>query len=106
MAKLFDMGIIDDTDRTEISAGKFGVVAVASFSAAGDNISLSTSEQLNLLLNIANNNLVALPGVDGKYSAVLTKQFEVSVGTTAGDRKINVITSSFIPGMTAIVEDE
>lgn len=41
------------------------------------------------------------PGLDGYYSNIPTKEFEVSVGG-APDRKIRVITSSLVPDMTAI----
>ena len=106
LGRLLTMGIIDDTTEAEIAAGKVGVIAIASFSGTGGNtdISLSASEQLTLLSNIANNNLVTLPGIAGKYSNVLTKEVEVTVGDTPVVRKINVITSSFVPDTTTITE--
>ncbi|MFA6567886.1 MAG: hypothetical protein WCS96_06710, partial [Victivallales bacterium] len=97
LANLQLMGVIDGTTEAEIVAGKAGVIAIASFSDTDGNkdISLSASEQLTLLSNIAKNVSVN-PGADGKYSDVITKAVEVTVG----DRKINVITSSFVPDTT------
>ena len=43
------------------------------------------------------------PGLDGYYSNIPTKEFEVSAGG-APDRKIRVITSSFVPDMTTIAK--
>ena len=103
LSNLLLMNITDGTTNAAISGGKVGVLAIVSFNGTAGNkdISLAASEQLNLLSNIANNNLVSLPGLDGYYSNIPTKEFEVSVGG-APDRKISVITSSFVPDMTAI----
>ncbi|MFA6569171.1 MAG: hypothetical protein WCS96_13245, partial [Victivallales bacterium] len=96
LGNLLDMGIVDDSTRAEIIAGKTGVIAVASLDSAdaGKDIFLSAYEQLNLLYNIANKDASVVFVEDGKYSDVLAGKFRV---TTAGDREINVIVSSFVP---------
>ena len=104
MANLLSLGITDETINAKLAAGKAGVIAIASFGVTGktNNISLSANEHLNLLLNIANKDATVLFLEGGKYSDVITKKFEVSVGN---DRTVQVITSSFVPNTTTITDE-
>jgi hypothetical protein len=82
-----------------ISGGKIGVVTIAALSnpdegvIAGDkNISLLTSEQLEILTNLAAGNGVFLE--NRNFPDLIIKKFSVELN--AGTRTLNVLTSAFL----------
>ena len=98
VTNLNNLGIIDDTQKAAILAGKIGIVAVVALSNPDEainsnyDISLLAREQLEILAKLAGNS--GTSGITNvKYSDVTAKQITV---TLANGRKINVVAAAFI----------
>ena len=97
VTNLNTLGIIDNTNKAEILAGKIGIVAIASLSnpdeaASGNyNISLLAREQLEILAKLATG---SGGSVEAKtYSGVAAKKVTV---TLENGRQINVVGAGFV----------
>ena len=98
LAKLKLLELVDESQETDIMAGRIGIVAVVSLSSPNDaavpaNISLTAGEQLELLSKLAGNSDDVSPLGNMKYSDVPSKLLTVIL---SNGRKLNVVGAGFV----------